>query len=207
MAELKTNAEWKQWGKDDPLWGVASWASKQKDGASPWTEQEFYALGESDWQDFSKHWEQYGLNRRCCLEIGCGAGRLTKQLATSFESVCAVDVSEDMIKYARQAVQGAHVEFTVIDGLYLPQSDSSVTAVFSTHVLQHLDAEATGLSYFREFFRVLQVGGSLMVHLPLYQFPDVPGNLQAVLAPQYAIYRVVAGLRADTKRRLGLGGS
>lgn len=54
MAELKSNAEWKQLGKEDPLYGVAAWAGKEKNGESPWTEDEFFALGESDWGRFSQ---------------------------------------------------------------------------------------------------------------------------------------------------------
>jgi SAM-dependent methyltransferase len=116
MTGLKSNAEWKQWGKDDPVWGVASWASKRKNGVSPWTEEEFYALGQSDWRDFLGHWRQYE-SAQNCLEIGCGAGRITKQLAMSFDHVYAVDVSEDMISRAQKVVESGNVEFSVVDGL------------------------------------------------------------------------------------------
>jgi len=204
MAELKSNAEWKQWGKDDPLWGVSSWAGKQKDGAFPWTEEEFYALGKSDWRDFLGQWQQYGVSAKNCLEIGCGAGRLTKQLAQSFDRVYAVDVSEDMISRAKNAVQSGKVEFAVTDGSHLPQADGSVSAIFSTHVLQHLDSEQIGLSYFREFFRVLDVGGTIMVHLPLYQFPKDSGKFGALMNSQYAGYRLLSNIRAGIKRRLGV---
>src|ERR1700761_8138462 len=119
-AELKSNAEWKQWGKDDPLWAVSSWANKQKQDQSPWTDEEFYALGESDFRDLFHHWQHYGVSLESCLEIGCGAGRLTRQLAKAFNQVYAVDVSEDMIAYAREAV-GTNVQFSVIDGMHLPQ--------------------------------------------------------------------------------------
>jgi ubiquinone/menaquinone biosynthesis C-methylase UbiE len=204
MTELKSNIEWKQWGKDDPLWGVASWASKQKDGASPWTEEEFYALGQSDWRDFLGHWRQYGVSTQNCLEIGCGAGRITKQLAMFFGHVYAVDVSRDMISCAQKAVESLNVEFSVIDGLHLPQGDGSVKAIFSTHVLQHLDSEEIGFSYFREFFRVLEAGGTIMVHLPLYQFPDVSEKFGALMRIQYAVYRSIANCKANIKRSSGV---
>ena len=202
MSELKSNTEWKQWGKDDPLYGVATWANKQKDGASPWTEEEFYSLGQSDWLDFLVHWQHYGVNRHSCLEIGCGAGRITRQLANSFDHVYAVDVSEDMISCARKAV-GTNVEFSAIDGLRLPQPDCSVKAIFSTHVLQHLDSEEIGLSYFREFFRVLDFGGTLMVHLPLYSFPP-DGRVSGPMRMLYALVRQLGQIRADMNRRRGL---
>jgi len=192
VPKLKSNAEWELWGKDDPLWGVASWASKQKGGDSPWTEEEFYALGESDWRDFLCHWQQYGLDKRSCLEIGCGAGRLTKQLARSFEHVCAVDVSEHMIDRARKAVADVNVEFSVIDGLHLPQSDCSVSAIFSAHVLQHLDS--------------VDVGGTIMIHFPIYQFPKESGFVGKLMAFEYTAYRAFGSIRANINRHLGVKG-
>jgi ubiquinone/menaquinone biosynthesis C-methylase UbiE len=204
MAELKSNTEWRQWGKLDPLWGVASWANKQKGGTSPWTEEEFYRLGESDWQSFLGHWRQYGLSTQSCLEVGCGAGRITKQLAKSFDHVYAVDVSEHMISCARNAVNGKNVEYTVIDGMKLPQYDHAVTAIFSSHVLQHLDSTDIGFSYFREFFRVLDVGGTIMVHLPLYQFPGDTSTSYVLMERLYAVSRRLGKIRADIRRHLGV---
>ena len=204
MSGLNSNAEWKQWGKNDPLWGVASWAGRQKGGTSPWTEEEFYALGESDWSDFLSRWRQYGVNTQSCLEIGCGAGRITKQLAMSFGQVYAVDVSEHMINCARKAVDSANVEFSIIDGLHLPQSDGSVKAIFSTHVLQHLDSVDVGFSYFREFIRVLDVGGTIMVHLPLYKFPDDTGKLGVLMPYLHATCRHLDSVRSLIRRCLGV---
>lgn len=204
MAELKSNAEWKQWGKDDPLFGVAAWAGKEKDGASPWTEEEFYANGESDWRDFLGQWQHYGLSKKSCLEIGCGAGRITKALAKSFDHVYAVDVSSDMINRAQKGIQSGNVDFSVIDGLHLPQSDGSVSAVFTTIVLQHLDNKEIGFSYFREFYRVLGTGGTIMVGLPLYQFPVDTGVAGSLLSFVYAVRRSIGNIRASLKRALGM---
>jgi ubiquinone/menaquinone biosynthesis C-methylase UbiE len=203
MAELNSNAEWKQWGKDDPLWAVASWDGKQRGGASPWTDEEFYALGESDWRDFMSHWQHYGVSTESCLEIGCGAGRLTKQLALHFDHVYAVDVSPEMIDRAQKAIERGSVEFSVIDGLHLPQGDGSVKAVFSAHVLQHLDNTDVGFMYFRKFYRVLGAGGTIMVHIPLYQFPIDTGLAGALMSSPYAVRRFLSNISAGAKRRLG----
>jgi len=202
MSGLKSNLEWIQWGKDDPLWGVATWADKQKGGASPWTEPEFYGAGQSDWEDFLPHWRQYGVSRETCLEAGCGAGRITKPLSTWFRRVQAVDVSPEMIDCARKAV-GGNVEFSVIDGIHLPQPDGSVQAVFSTHVLQHLDSVEIGFAYLREFYRVLEAGGSMMVHLPLYELP-AEGRVDLVLRPIHGVFRQLLHLRAQLKRSAGV---
>jgi len=202
--ELKSNTEWKQWGRDDPLWAVAAWTNKQRDGTSPWTAEEFYALGEADWQEFLGHWRQYGINTQSCLEIGCGAGRITKQLARSFGHVYAVDVSEEMIDCARKAMDTRNVEFSVIDGLQLPQGNCSVKAIFSTYVLQHLDSVEIGFSCFREFFRVLDVGGTIMVQLPLYQFPLDIGKCGILMGRLYSVYRQLDSIRTYAKRSLGV---
>ena len=203
MDFLRSNTEWKQWGREDPLFGVASWAGKQKGSVSAWTDEEFYALGESDWRDFFRTWQQYGVSRESCLEVGCGAGRITRQLANSFDRVEAVDVSEDMIKYARGRVGAKNVQFLVVDGIHLPQPDRSVGAIFSTHVLQHLDDINIGLSYFHEFFRVLDSGGTIMVHLPLYEWPPERPKLGALFNALFSLYTRLSDMKAQINRRQG----
>jgi ubiquinone/menaquinone biosynthesis C-methylase UbiE len=201
-AALKSNTEWQQWGREDPLWGVATWANKHKDGSSPWTEEEFYAVGESDFQDFFRQWQHYGVSQERCLEIGCGAGRLTRQLALAFHQVDAVDVSQDMIERARRAV-GHNVQFSLVDGLNLPQPDNSATAVFSALVLQHLDSAELGFTYFREFFRVLEPEGTLMIQIPLYRQPYNSSSMRRLMDKAYRCYRLLGSLRANVKRRTG----
>jgi SAM-dependent methyltransferase len=174
--EPKSNIEWKEWGKNDPLFGVATWPGKQIGGSAPWTDDEFYELGRSDWAVFEKEWKTYGLDQDTCLEIGCGAGRLTMQLARSFQNVIAVDVSEDMIAYARQRVTAGNLEFLVINGTSLPGENNSVTAVFSTHVFQHFDSLDYADLYFAEIQRILKPGGTMMIHLPVFAWhPHTPG--------------------------------
>ncbi len=207
MRDLQSNNEWKAWGSHDPYWAVATWRDKQKDGGAPWTNEEFWALGRSDWQDFRRQWEQYGLNTQSCLEIGCGAGRLTRHLARAFDLVHAVDVSDEMIRCAETAVaENTNVKFFLIDGLHLPQADSSVKAIFSTHVLQHLDSVEVGLLYFREFFRVLEVGGTIMIHLPLYQFPSETGTSGILMRFLQAVSSHLSNVKAKIRRRLGIRG-
>lgn len=204
MSELKSNTEWKQWGKDDPLWGVAAARNKQKDGPSPWTAEEFYAVGERDWQVFARQWRQYGMNTTSCLEIGCGAGRFTRLLARSFDHVHAVDVSQEMISIAQKALPDTNVEYSIIDGLHLPLGDRSVKAIFSNLVFQHLDSAEVGFSYFHELFRVLDVGGTIMINLPFYQLPAEKGKLGVLMRSLYAAYRQIDNRRSDARRRAGV---
>ena len=195
---VKSNTEWKMWGRTDPLWAVSAWKGKNKGGPSPWTDREFYELGRSDWSDFFVHWAKYGIDNRVGLEIGCGAGRLTGPMADYFHTVHALDVSEGMIDYARTHVTGENVSFHIVTGTEIPLHDASVTAVFSTHVFQHLDSIDDAGSYFREIHRVLGMGGSMMVHLPILVWPVDAGRSVRL---HYQCIRFLAGFGKALRRR------
>jgi len=198
MKELASNKEWKKWGEIDPLFGVASWQSKERDGAHPWTDKEFFQLGESDWKDFAKHWELYGVNRESCLEIGCGAGRLTMQLVSYFKHVHAIDVSEKMIEYAKKHISRPSVAFHLSNGTDIPLPDQSVASVFSTHVFQHFDSLSVADRYFAEIGRTMKADGTLMIHLPIYRWPSQSRILRTI----HGIQRIVDDTRARGKRLL-----
>jgi SAM-dependent methyltransferase len=193
----KANAEWQKWGEVDPLWGVASWAGKSRADHAPWREDEFYAMGESDWRDFLAQWTQYGVTPGVCVEIGCGAARLTRPMAGFFEHTHGVDVAEGMLAKARPAVDGLPVTLHLSDGVRLPLDDHSMDAAFSTHVFQHLDSIEDVVTYWREIARVLRPGGTLMVHLPVHMWP---GGLEP-LEHAYSARRMFGSLRAAIKRR------
>jgi len=169
--DLRTNSEWLEWGRRDPLFGVASWANKNVQGTAPWTDEEFYTVGASDWRDFEQHWRQYGYTPGTFVEIGCGAGRITNQLSRRFEKGHALDVSEGMIRYAASHVQNPNVQWHVTEGTTIPLEDNVADAAFSCHVLQHLPSPDAGYAYFREIKRSLKPGGSLMIHLPVHMYP------------------------------------
>lgn len=181
-AEIKSNLEWQAWGGKDPLFGVIPQPGRERDGAQPWTDEEFYETGRSDWQELMERWEKYGLNRESCLDIGCGAGRLTRQLGESFEMVHGVDVAEGMIAYARQRV-GTNVHLYVTDGVALPLPAQSITAVFSIIVFLHFDRAEHAAAYFQEIARVLKPGGTMMIQLPLHRWPS---NLKPAVRNTFA---------------------
>ncbi len=203
---MRTNIEWQAWGERDPLWGVASWAGRQKHGARPWTDSEFYALGE-DWLDFEERWSRYGLVRGKCLEIGCGAGRITARLADAFEVVVATDVSIGMLDYAAAKVPAENIAWSLSDGHHLPCPDAAIDAVFSCHVFQHLPDSEAGFACFREIARVLKPGGSFMVHLPLQHFSEVNHGFAKIARLAYRFYSVLARAKTElTRWRARFGG-
>lgn len=72
---MRSTEEWKFWGRYDPMWAVATWKGRERDGAQPWTIGDFRASGRSDCADIMRHWDHYGRKRGgVCIEIGCGSG-------------------------------------------------------------------------------------------------------------------------------------
>jgi SAM-dependent methyltransferase len=166
---VNTNAEWKYWGKHDPLWSVASLEGKQSAGSAAWTAEEFLAMGAADFANVRRQWEHYGFRSGRCVEIGCGSGRMTKQLAATFASVLALDVSEQQIARAREIIGEASgkVDFRVVEQPVIPATDGSCDAMFSCHVFQHLPGQSIIATYLRETHRVLRPSGSICFHLPV----------------------------------------
>lgn len=167
-----SNIEWAAWARKDPLYAVATSPERNRDGAAPWSDEEFYALGKADWEDFLARWEQYGLEHESCVEIGCGAGRMTRHMAAHFGTVHAFDISEEMLAYARRNVTASNVEFMRTSGADLPVFDCTISAVFSCHVFQHFDSLEVARQYLLETHRVLREGGTLMIHVPVYRWPN-----------------------------------
>jgi SAM-dependent methyltransferase len=94
------------------------------------------------------------------LEIGCGLGRITRVLSARAARVLALDVSDEMLRRARDLnPQLANVRWMLGDGVSLaPLADASVDACVSIVVLQHVP-RSVALGYVRELGRVLAPGG------------------------------------------------
>lgn len=181
--DAPSNAEWRKWGRDDPFYGVAAWAGRQRGGSNPWTAEDFYALGQSMWGDFRRRWVAYGVDFGRVVDIGCGAGRLTKAMVADFESVIGVDVSDGMLEVARANIAESNVELRLGDGITLPVDTSTADAAFSAHVFQHLDSLALAHANFSEIARVLKPGATTMIHLPVVMPPTgIPGVLRLLAA-------------------------
>ncbi len=105
-----------------------------------------------------------------CVEVGCGPGRMTAELAARFDRVVALDVSPAMVERAREAVDAQNVEFRVVPGDRLAGvPDQSADVVVSYLVLQHLPRRSLVAGHLREFARVLKPGGDAFVQLPLFE--------------------------------------
>ncbi len=80
-------------------------------GKKEWTDEEFFRSGEANVRqqilnDMINICQGKDPSEMRVLEIGCGAGRLTRALAKVFGRVDGVDVSGEMIERARRSLRG-----------------------------------------------------------------------------------------------------
>lgn len=97
------------------------------------------------------------------LDLGCGPGSITIDLAARVASVTGVDSAPEAVARARRdaAARGAgNCHFTVSDVYRLPFAGARFDVVFAHQLLQHLNDPVTAL---REARRVLRPGGIVAV--------------------------------------------
>jgi SAM-dependent methyltransferase len=106
------------------------------------------------------------------LEIGCGAGRVTRAFAEFFGEVYAVDISREMVRQARRIVAGfpnAHVfrnngkDLSVVRRSWWERFGFGprlqLDFAFSFMVFQHIPSREIIENYVRETHRLLRPGG------------------------------------------------
>ena len=99
------------------------------------------------------------------VEIGCGLGRLTFNLAEYYRRVMGVDVSPGLLEEAAAHNDRQNVRFALGDGrTVLPHSQGEWDVVFSAEVFHHLDAKILA-SYVRDAFRLLRPGGQFVFQI------------------------------------------
>ena len=98
------------------------------------------------------------------LELGCGLGRIGRQLAPEIDHWTGVDISGAMIEHARERLSGFdNVSFYQLDSSSLEAfEDNSFDKAYSLAVLCHMDKEDLFL-YLEELRRVVRPGGLIYV--------------------------------------------
>lgn len=154
----KMRSDWDARAKENARYYVAT----LKDN---WTDEEFFASGEQTvaeeiLTDMGNICQEKEPKQMRVIEIGCGAGRITRALARLFGEVHGVDVSGEMVAQARQALthtpnacvyQNNGMDLSVVPpGLY--------DFAFSTIVFQHIPSREVIYNYVREVHRLLRPG-------------------------------------------------
>lgn len=151
----------------------ADWDARARENAryyvntatEEWTDETFFASGERTvaeeiLTDMTNICQGRDPKEMKVLEIGCGAGRVTRALANLFGEVHAVDVSGEMVARATRAVEHlphAHVyqnngmDLSIVPG-------ENFDFAFSTIVFQHIPSRDVIENYVREVARLLRPG-------------------------------------------------
>jgi ubiquinone/menaquinone biosynthesis C-methylase UbiE len=134
-------------------------------GKREWSDEEFFRSGEQTvaeeiLTDMINICQEKDPKQMRVLEIGCGAGRITRALAGLFGEAHAVDVSGEMVAKARLALADRPNAFVYQNnGKDLSVlGDSEFDFAFSTIVFQHIPSYAVIESYVREVHRLLRPG-------------------------------------------------
>ena len=96
------------------------------------------------------------------LELGCGPGDVSNQLAKFADRVVGIDFSEKMINVAKSRF--ADIEFQTADAEQQPFSDNSFDVVVSNYTAHHF---ARPQQVFEEAKRVLKPNGRVVVVMPI----------------------------------------
>jgi len=154
-------------------------------GQSHWSDEDFYQSGRLTLEqeiltDLTNICQGKDPRDMRVLEIGCGAGRVTRALADYFGTVYTVDISREMVRQARLAVAdfpNARVfrnngkDLSVVCDHWWNRfgiGRVQVDFAFSCLVFQHIPSREVIENYVREVRRLLRPGG-------LFKF-QVQGN-------------------------------
>jgi SAM-dependent methyltransferase len=117
------------------------------------------------------------------LELGCGTGYFTRELARSRADIVAIDVSPELLEIARANCPERTVRYEIQNASALSYPDAVFDSVVGSSVLHHLEIEEA----LREIHRVLKAGGTIYFTEP------------NMLNPQIAVQKNVPWV----KRKLG----
>jgi SAM-dependent methyltransferase len=117
------------------------------------------------------------------LELGCGTGSFTRELAYSGADVIAIDVSPELLEIARANCPAPNIQYQIQNAYSLSYSDAVFDSVVGSSVLHHLEIEAA----LRDIYRVLKRAGTIYFTEP------------NMLNPQIAVQKNIPWI----KRKLG----
>lgn len=89
------------------------------------------------------------------LELGCGTGLVTRQIARTGADVIGIDISPSMLCEARRRRANRNDFYTIGDAHNLHYSDNEFDCVVGAYILQYLDLSLA----LPEIYRVLKAGG------------------------------------------------
>lgn len=158
---------WETLAGRDPLWAILTDPSR-KDGG--WEIGEFLATGEREVERLMELTGRLGVPaaRSAALDYGCGVGRITRALASRFDTVVGLDISTEMVSRAA-ALNGdlSNARFQLTSGVDLEVVGTGrFDLVYCFLVLQHVPSHRLIEATIGRLAEVVAPGGLLAFQLP-----------------------------------------
>lgn len=135
--------------------------------------------------------------RQLAVEIGSGLGRICRALSERFDRVVGLDISQEMVRRARELVSEPRITFEVSSGSDLqPVPDAAADLVLTFTVFQHIPDVGLIEGYIHETGRVLKSGGVFV-----FQWNNTPGARRWALKRRVLGFLQRTGLRPERYRR------
>lgn len=156
--QAKMRRDWDERARENAFYYIAS-------SRDDWTPAEFFASGEESVRelviaDRDVICRGRDPKKMRALEIGCGAGRMTRALASFFGEAHGVDVSREMVERGRVLLvdcpnaflhHGSGADLRIL-------GDLRFDFAFSFIVFQHIPSKGVIENYVREVSRLLRPG-------------------------------------------------
>jgi SAM-dependent methyltransferase len=103
------------------------------------------------------------------LELGCGTGYFTQELARCGADIVAVDVSPELLEIARANCSAPNVRYEIQNAYELSYPGDAFDSVVGSSVLHHLEIEEA----LRQIHRVLRPAGTMFFTEPNMLNPQI----------------------------------
>lgn len=169
----KVGSQWHHLGETEPHWSVLTNESYFQENFNM-NCKAFYASGESELKVFDATLARAGIVKddlHCCLELGCGVGRVTGALAARFSEVIAVDISAAHLRVADDHLRAndvGNVKFKQLDSIDDVARLGGFDVMYSRIVLQHNPPPVIA-RLLGDLLAQLRIGGVAFFQVPTYK--------------------------------------
>jgi SAM-dependent methyltransferase len=197
-------ATWRGLGQADPYWSVLSHPQFRKESFREHV-QDFKQTGAIDIARFKCFADRSAINLadfKCCLELGCGVGRLTEELSTLFPHIIAADISDVHLRLLKENLPSATVRAALVNTHAALRALGGFDVFFSLIVLQH-NPPPIMEKILRTVLGNLKPGGVAYFQIPTYskvykfdpkvylaESPEA-GKMEMHALPQKTIFEIV----------------
>lgn len=124
------------------------------------------------------------------LDLGCGTGALSTELAANYD-VVSLDFSSEALAFCQERGLKNLVH---ADAQVLPFPDASFDVVVSLDTLEHIPDDSAAV---REAFRALKPGGTFIVNVPAYRWLWGPHDVALMHHRRYTKAQLLSLLRSQ----------